>query len=313
MQTNEQLACNAGCSRMFEEFFAASTVLREELAYLRNAATSNLTILITGESGTGKELVACAVHRLSHRSPRAYVRINCAAIQPQLIASEPFGPRKGRRFPQAQPRLDCLPLAEGGTIFLEGVDDLAAEPQLGLLRVLRDLESAYPDRNRSPRLIATTRRDLQAATDEGTFLRSLFVRLNEFAIALPPLRERKEDIPAMARHFLAEYFLARRRVRSMIKRPVLTEKAMNLLQSYPWPGNMRELRSVMERFAVLSEANILSVDAKWIPWEAVQARTSRKPGSRMAMPNETELLEAALMEMLSALPGWEPPNTPESI
>jgi two-component system NtrC family response regulator len=127
------------------------------------------------------------------------------------------------------------------------------------------------------------------------------------------LRERKEDIPAMARHFLAEYFLARRRVRPKTKRPVLTEKAMNLLQSYPWPGNMRELRSVMERFAVLSEANILSVDAKWIPWEAVQARTSRKPGSRMAMPNETELLEAALMEMLSALPGWEPPNTPESI
>ncbi len=311
MQTNEQLACNAGCSRMFEEFFAASTVLREELAYLRNAATSNLTILITGESGTGKELVACAVHRLSHRSPRAYVRINCAAIQPQLVASEPFGPRKGRRFPQAQPRLDSLPLAEGGTIFLEGVDDLAADAQLGLLRVLRELESAYPDRNRSPRLIATTRRDLQAATGEGTFLRSLFVRLNEFAIALPPLRERKEDIPAMARHFLAEYFLARRRVRPKTKRPVLTERAMNLLQSYPWPGNMRELRSVMERFAVLSEANILSVDAKWIPWEAVQARTARKPGSRMAMPNETELLEAALMEMLSALPGWEPPNTPE--
>jgi formate hydrogenlyase transcriptional activator len=296
---------------MFEEFFESSTVLREELAYLRNAAASNLTVLITGESGTGKELVACAVHRLSHRSPRAFVRINCAAIQPQLNASEPFGPRKGRRSPQAQPRLDCLPLAEGGTIFLEGVDDLAAEAQLGLLRVLRDLESAYPDRNRSPRLIAATRRDLQAATDEGTFLRSLFFRLNEFAIALPPLRERKEDIPALARHFLAEYFLARRRVRPKIKRPVLSERAMNFLQSYPWPGNMRELQSMMERFAVLSEANILSVDAKWIPWESVQARTSRRSGSRMAMPNETELLEAALMEMLSALPGWEPPNTPE--
>ena len=133
MQTNEQLACEADSSRMFEEFFESSRVLREELAYLRNAATSNLTILITGESGTGKELVACAVHRLSHRSPRAFVRINCAAIQPQLIASEPFGQRKGRRSPQAQPRLDCLPLAEGGTIFLEGVDDLAAEAQLGLL------------------------------------------------------------------------------------------------------------------------------------------------------------------------------------
>jgi formate hydrogenlyase transcriptional activator len=308
MQTNEQLACDAGSSRMFEEFFASSPVLQEELAYLRNAATSNLTILISGESGTGKELVACAVHRLSHRSPRAFVRINCAAIQPQLIASEPFGQRKGRRSPQAQPRLDYLPLAEGGTIFLEGVDDLATEAQVGLLRVLRDLESAYTDRNRSPRLIATTRRDLQAATDAGTFLRGLFFRLNEFAVTLRPLRERKEDIPALARHFLADYFLARRRPRPKTKRPVLTDRAMNLIQSYPWPGNMRELQSIMERFAVLSEANILSVDAKWIPWESVEARTSRTPASGMPMPNETELLEAALMEMLVALPGWDPPN-----
>jgi formate hydrogenlyase transcriptional activator len=308
MQTNEQLACDAGSSRMFEEFFASSQVLQEELAYLRNAATSNLTILITGESGTGKELVACAAHRLSHRSPRAFVRVNCAAIQPQLIASEPLDQRKGRRVPQAQPRLDCLPLAEGGTIFLEGVDDLAVEAQFGLLRILRDLEYAYTDRNRSPRLIATTRCDLQAATDAGSFLRGLFFRLNEFAITLPPLRERKEDIPALARHFLADYFLARRRQRPKTKRPVLSERAMNLLQSYPWPGNMRELQSIMERFAVLSEANILSVDAKWIPWESVQARTSREPASGMPMPNETELLEAALMEMLAALPGWEPPN-----
>jgi formate hydrogenlyase transcriptional activator len=308
MQTNEQLDCDAGSSRMFEEFFAPSKVLQEELAYLRSAATSNLTILITGESGTGKELVACAVHRLSHRSPRAFVRVNCAAIQPQLIASEPFGQRKGRRSPQAQPRLDCLPLAEGGTIFLEGVDDLSVEAQFGLLRVLRDLEYAYTDRNRSPRLIAATCRDLKAATDAGSFLRGLFFRLNEFAITLPPLRERREDIPALARHFLADYFLARRRQRPKTKRPLLGEKAMNLLQSYPWPGNMRELQSIMERFAVLSEANILSVDAKWIPWESVQARSLRTAASGMPMPNETELLEAALMEMLAALPGWEPPN-----
>jgi formate hydrogenlyase transcriptional activator len=308
MQTNEQLDCDAGSSRMFEEFFAPSKVLQEELAYLRSAATSNLTILITGESGTGKELVACAVHRLSHRSPQAFVRVNCAAIQPQLIASEPFGQRKGRRSPQAQPRLDCLPLAEGGTIFLEGVDDLSVEAQFGLLRVLRDLEYAYTDRNRSPRLIAATCRDLKAATDAGSFLRGLFFRLNEFAITLPPLRERREDIPALARHFLADYFLARRRQRPKTKRPVLGEKAMNLLQSYPWPGNMRELQSIMERFAVLSEANILSVDAKWIPWESVQARSLRTAASGMPMPNETELLEAALMEMLAALPGWEPPN-----
>jgi DNA-binding NtrC family response regulator len=308
MQTNEQLSCEAASLRTFHEFFASSQVLREELKYLRNAASSNLTILITGESGTGKELAACAVHQLSHRSPRAFVRIDCAEIQPQLIATELFGQRKGRRSLQAQSRLDYLPLAGAGTVFFAGVDDLGAEAQLGLLRFLRDLESVHPARNRAPRLIAGTRRDLQAATAAGTFLRSLFFRLNEFAITLPPLRERKEDIPALARYFLGEHFLARRPVKPKKRRPALTERAMHLLQSYPWPGNMRELQSVMERFAVLSEANILSVDAKWIPWESVQARTPPGSASGMPLPNDTELLEAALLEMVAALPGWEPPN-----
>ena len=305
MQTNQQRACAADSLRIFEQFFESSKVLHKELTHLRHAATTNLTILITGESGTGKELVACAVHHFSHRSPRKFVRINCAAIQHQLLASKLFGQRKLRRSPQAQPRLDWLPLAEGGTIFLEGVDKLAPEAQPGLLSVLRELESRYTDQDRAPRLIATTRRALQAATDAGTFLNGLFFRLNQFAVTLPPLRDRKEDIPGLARHFLAEYFLKRRMVRPRSQRPVLTERAVNLLQSYPWPGNMRELRSVMERFAVLSEANILSVDAKWIPWESVQARSSPASASGMPMPNETELLEAALMEMLTALPGWE--------
>ena len=308
MQTNERLACEADNSRMFKEFFESSKVLHEQLAHLRTAATSNLTILITGESGTGKEVLASAVHRFSHRSPQAFVRIHCAAIQPQLIAFELFGQRKGRRSLQAQPRLDCLPLAEGGTIFLEGVDDLSPEAQLGLLRVLRGLESVYTDRNRSPRLIATARRDLQDATEAGTFLLGLFFRLNKFAITLPPLRERKEDIPALARHFLAEYFLIRRKPRPKHQRSALSERAMHLLQSYPWPGNMPELQSVMERFAVRSEASVLSVDAKWIPWESVEMRTLPASASGMPMPNETELLEAALMEMLAALPGWKPSN-----
>jgi DNA-binding NtrC family response regulator len=301
MRTSEQLTCNADSSRTFQEIFASSKVLRDELPYLRNAAASNLTILITGESGAGKELVACAVHQLSHRSHRTFVRIHCAAIEPRLIATEPFGQGKGRGSSQALQRLDCLPSAEGGTLFLEGVDDLGAQAQHGLLRILRELESVYTDRDRYPRLIAATRRDLQAATDAGSFLRGLFYRLNEFAISLPPLRERKEDIPALARHFLAEYFLTRPEAQPGNQRPDLTARAIHMLQSYPWPGNLRELESVMERFAVLSEANVLSVDARWIPWESIQARTSGLP-----VPNETELMEAALMEMVTALPGWEP-------
>jgi DNA-binding NtrC family response regulator len=225
MQTNEQLSCEAASLRTFHEFFGSPKVLRQELKYLRNAASSKLTILITGESGTGKELAACAVHQLSHRSPRAFVRIHCAEIQPQLVAFELFGQRKDRRSPQAQPRLDYLPLAEGGTIFFAGVDDPGAEAQLGLLRVLRDLESVHLARNRAPQLIAGTRRDLQAATAAGTFHRSLFFRL--------------------------------------------------------------------------------------IPWKSVQVRTSPGSASGMPLPNETELLEAALLEMVAALPGWEPPNLPE--
>jgi DNA-binding NtrC family response regulator len=308
MHTKEQLACDTDSSRMFQEFFARSKVLHHELPYLRKAAASNLAVLISGESGTGKGLVACTVHRLSHRSRRAFVRIRCEAIQPQLIASEPFGHRTRRRLPQAHPGLDCLPLAEEGTLLLEGVDDLTAEAQLGLLTIPRELEAVYTDRNRSPRLIATTRSDLQAATGTGIFLRGLFYRLSEFAVTVPPLRERKEDIPALARHFLADYFLTRPKARPGNQRAALTERAVHLLQSYPWPGNMRELESVVERFAVLSEADVFSVDARWIPWESVQARTSLASVSGPPVPNEAELLEAALVEMLAALPGWEPPN-----
>jgi len=294
-------------SRMFQKTLGGSKRLRKVLAHLPSAAASNLTVLITGESGTGKELLAGAIHRLSHRSPRAFVRINCATIQPELIASELFGQRKGRRSPRTQPRLDCPP-AEGGTVFLQRIDHLTGEGQLALLAALRDIESLCGDRNRGPRLIASTCSDLQAATDGGTFQRGLFYRLNEFAITLPPLRERKEDIPPLARHFLAECSFGYGTVGQKKQRPVLSERSLQLLQSYPWPGNMRELQRVMERFAALSEANILSVEAKWIPWESVQARRQRASSCGMPMPSETELLEAALMEMLATLPGWEPGN-----
>jgi formate hydrogenlyase transcriptional activator len=293
----EPPVCKADSSRRYQEILASSLALKVALAFLPNAAATNLTILITGERGTGKELLACAIHRLSHRSTQSFVRIRCAAMGPDRIASELFGGWKGGRPAKTQPRFGRLPLAEGGTIFLEGVDDLAGEAQHALLRALREMESGCGDRNRCPRLIATTRRSLERATNEGTFVRGLFFRLNEFTVSLPPLRERKEDIPALARHFLAEYFLSRRRQKQG-RRPVLTERAIHQLQAYPWPGNLRQLQSVMERLAALSEASILSVDAKWIPWDSVQARSRGASASRAAMPNEAELLEAALMEML---------------
>jgi DNA-binding NtrC family response regulator len=305
MQTNQKLAYEADSSQMFQGILESSKALREALASLANAAPTNCNILITGETGTGKELVARAIHRSWHRSPRAFVCVNCAAIQPQLIASELFGQRKGSHSPKTQPRLDCFRLAEGGTIFLQGIDDLVPEAQSALLGVLQDMEPVSAGPNRSPRLIAATRHDLQAATKAGTFLRGLFDRLNGVSITLPPLRDRTEDIPALARYFLNRYFLTCRSARLEKRPPDLSECAMDLLRSYPWPGNMHELQNVMERFAILSEPRIFSVDATWIPWESVQTPIPAAPRSGMWIPNEMELLDAALIEMLTILPGWE--------
>jgi DNA-binding NtrC family response regulator len=305
MQTYGKLAYEADSSRMFQGILESSKALREALASLSNAATTNCNILVTGETGTGKELVARVLHRRSHRSPRAFVRVNCAAIQPQLIASGLFGQRRGSHSPKTQPRLDCFRLAEGGTIFLQAIDDLVPEAQSALLGVLEDMRPVSTGRHRSPRLIASTRHDLQAATNAGTFLRGLFDRLNEVSITLPPLRDQTEDIPALARYFLNCYFLTCRSARQEKRLLDLSESAMDLLRSYPWPGNMHELQNVMERFAILSEPRIFSVDATWIPWETVQTPIPAAPRSGMLIPNEMEILDAALIEMLSVLPGWD--------
>jgi len=233
MQTYEKLAYEADSSQIFQGILESSKALREALASLSNAPTTNCNLLITGETGTGKELVARVIHRWSHRSPGAFVRLNCATIQPQLIASELFGPRKGSHSPKTQPRLDCLPLAEGGTIFLQAIDDLVPEAQIGLLRVLEDMKPVSTGRNRSPRLIASTRHDLQAATNAGTFLRGLFDLLNEVSITLPPLRDQTEDIPALARYFLNCYFRTCRSAKQENRLPDLSESAMDLRGPIP--------------------------------------------------------------------------------
>jgi formate hydrogenlyase transcriptional activator len=305
MRTNQKLAYEADSSQMFQVILESSKALREALGSLSNAATTNCNILITGETGTGKELVARAIHRYSHRSPRPFVRVNCAAIQPELSASERSGQRRGSHSPRTQPRLDCFRLAEGGTIFLQGIDDLVPDAQSALLGVLQYWATVSSGRDRFPRLIAATRHDLQAATVAGTFLRSLFDRLNEVSITLPPLRDQTEDIPALARYFLNRYFLTCRSARQERQPPRLSASAMNLLRSYPWPGNMHELQNVMERFAILSEPWILSVDARWTPWESVSTCIAAAPSSGTSIPNEMELLEAALIEMLTVLPGWD--------
>jgi len=291
-------------SHLDEDIFSSSEALLPALVCVPRVAATDCTVLITGEIGTGTELVAKAIHRLSYRSPQAFVRANCAAIPPERIASELLGRQKGSRSQGTEPRPGCFQLAEGGTIFLEGIGKLSAESQLALLRVLQEIESesaCEDDSIRSDvRLIAATHRDLEAATGNGTFRGDLFDRLIGIPIKVPPLRERKEYIPMLAWYFLTHYAGTAGK-----KLPSLTGSVMDLLQSYPWPGNMRELQRVMERFVNLCEAKSFSVDAKCIPWESISARTSVRVEFGELLPSEKELLEDALMEMLAELPGWE--------
>jgi transcriptional regulator with GAF, ATPase, and Fis domain len=266
-------------SQLDEDIFGSAEVLLPALVYVPGAAATDCNVLITGEVGTGTDLVARAIHRLSHRSPQAFLRVNCAAIPPERMASELLGRQKGSRSQATQPRPGHFQLAEGGTIFLEGLGNLSAEVQLALLRVLREIESQPTGCNDSirpdVRLIATTNRDLRAAAADGTFRTDLFDRLNGIPIKVPPLRERKEDIPMLARYFLFRY--ARRAGKKL---PSLTRPAMDLLRSYPWPGNMRELQRVMERFV-----------SQLVSGEAIS--------------NDKEFLEFALTEMLAEVPHWE--------
>ena len=266
-------------SQLDEDIFGSTEVLLPALVHVPSAAATDCTVLITGESGTGTELVARAIHRLSHRSPQAFLRVNCAAIPPQRMVSELLGLQKGSRSQATQPRPGHFQLAEGGTIFLEALGNLSAEAQLALLRVLQEIESqptGCDDSIRSDmRLIAATNRDLRAAVADGTFRSDLFDRLNGIPIKVPPLRERKEDIPMLARYFLSRYA-----GRAGKRLPSLTRPAMDLLRSYPWPGNMRELQRVMERYVSQLVSGGL-------------------------IPNDKEFLEFALMEMVVELPHWE--------
>jgi formate hydrogenlyase transcriptional activator len=305
-------------SRQYQEIADSSKALQRAFSSAQRVAATNFNVLITGEIGTGKEMVARTIHRLSYRSPGAFVRVNCAAIPPQLLSTQLFDQQNGSRLIRAQPRPSRFLPVEGGTIFFEDIDDLSPESQLALLRILQDLEhdpeqdpeSESSDPNplwqSAIRVIATARQDLRAAVAAGTFLSDLFYRVNVFPITLPPLRECREDIPALALYFLTCCSKATGR-----KKPALTPRAIHLLQSYPWPGNMRELQSVMERFAILSQAENFSVNARWIPWESIDTHASVREFPTAFAPSETDLLEAALTEMLAELPGWLPEQSRE--
>ncbi|MGB0016494.1 MAG: sigma 54-interacting transcriptional regulator, partial [Candidatus Sulfotelmatobacter sp.] len=274
---------------MFEEIVGASPALQAVLARVSKVAKSDTTVLITGETGTGKELIARAIHKRSPRASRAFVSVNCAAIPRDLIASELFGHEKGAFTGALQRRLGRFELAEGGTIFLDEIGELNAETQVTLLRVLQEREfervgGTTPIRA-NVRVIAATHRDLPASIAAGTFRSDLYYRINVFPIEVPPLRKRKEDI-----RLLVGYFIDRYASKSGKKIMSIDKRTMESLQSYPWPGNIRELQNVIERSVIVSDTDEFAIDESWLSHESGSVR----PLAEDLEDQERERIEAAL-------------------
>jgi len=289
---------------MFEEIVGTSTALQTVLDRIARVAPTDSTVLVTGETGTGKELIARALHKRSQRSGRAFVSVNCAALAPSLISSELFGHEKGAFTGATQRRLGRFELADGGTIFLDEVGDLPPDTQIALLRVLQEREfervgGAQPIKV-DVRVIAATNRDLRAATSSGTFRLDLFYRLNVFPIEVPPLRERKDDVL-----MLLEYFVQRFASRSGKNIRAIDKKTLELLQSYDWPGNIRELQNVVERSVILSSGDVFSIDESWLPKESSPpaSRVQVFPHVENGEIGEREIIEAALAESRGRVAG----------
>ena len=246
-------------SSMFEEIVGSSDALRTVLAQVGKVAPTGSTVLILGETGTGKELIARAIHNQSNRASRAFVRVNCAAIPPALIASELFGHEKGSFTGAQQRRLGRFESADSGTIFLDEVGELPAETQIALLRVLQEREFERVGGNQTisvdVRVLAATNRDLKAAVTRGAFRQDLFYRLNVFPISLPPLRERAGDIP-----LLVEYLIDRYAQKAGKKIRTISKDTLELFEAYEWPGNIRELQNVIERAVILCDGDIFRVE-----------------------------------------------------
>ena len=288
---------------MCDEIVGTSAALKRALSLVSKVAPTDASVLVTGETGTGKELVARAIHRRSRRSSRAFVSVNCAATPRDLIASELFGHEKGSFTGALQQRLGRFELAEGGTIFLDEVGELPMETQMALLRVLQEHEFERVGGTRSiqtnVRVVAATNRNLQEAIAAGNFRSDLFYRLNVFPIEIAPLRERQEDIP-----MLLEYFIDRCARNAGKNINGIEKDSLDLLQSYPWPGNIRELQNVIERSIIMCDTENFSVDKTWLAQQSL-ATGPRIPLelSEKVAAREKEIIEVALRESAGRLFG----------
>jgi formate hydrogenlyase transcriptional activator len=258
-----------------EQIVGNSPALRRMLELVERVAPTDSTVLITGETGTGKELVAQAIHRRSPRGDRTLVKVNCAALPAELVASELFGHEKGAFTGALQQRIGRFEAANGGTIFLDEIAELSPEIQVLLLRVLQEKEFERVGGNRTiktdVRVIAATNKDLRREVNEGRFRMDLFYRLNVFPVHAPPLRERVNDIPA-----LVDYFAARLAARTGKKISQIEKRSISAMQQYSWPGNIRELQNVIERCVILADSEVLRVDPDMLMQEAASVPIAAK-------------------------------------
>ncbi len=274
-------------SHNFEEIVSRSKNFHKVLQQIEQVAPTDATVLILGESGTGKELMARAIHNISNRSKKALVKVNCATLPANLIESELFGHEKGAFTGAMERKIGRFELADGGSIFLDEIGELPVDLQSKLLRVLQEGEFERLGNPRTMkvnvRVIAATNRNLEQAIEKKEFREDLFYRLNVFPIICPPLRDRKEDIPLLVKHFCQKH-------EAKIGKKVanISPKVMDSLMNYDWPGNIRELENLIERALILSPGDTLEY-GDWVPVEKTQLKASNgKPAPKKMEDVEKE-------------------------
>jgi len=281
--------------RRFQQIIGNSSSMEAVLEQVERVAPTGSTVLIQGETGTGKELIAHAIHNISSRCGRPFVRLNCAAIPLDLLESELFGHEKGAFTGAIAQKIGRFELADKGTLFLDEVGDIPPALQPKLLRVLQEQEFERLGSTRTHqvdvRLVAATNRNLEEMVNRGEFRSDLYYRLNVFPVLLPPLRERREDIPALVSHFVE--LLGRRMRREIEHIPPAT---MSALSSYHWPGNIRELQNLIERAVILSNNGVLPNP---LPAAGTEQSSVISPGATTLRDSERTLI----LKTLEAL-GW---------
>ena len=293
---NDLLREELGSSGEFREIVGESPALKRTLARVAQVAPTDATVLLLGETGSGKELLARAIHERSPRSGRTMVKVNCAAIPPTLIESELFGHEKGAFTGALATKIGRFELANGGTLFLDEIGDLGLDLQGKLLRVLQEGEfervGSSQTRKVDVRLVAATHHDLAAAVEAGRFRADLYYRLNVFPVRVPPLRERREDIP-----LLVWWFIQRRQGKLGRHVEKVPRRSMERLVAYAWPGNVRELENVVERALILSPGSTLQLDESFSGGEG--ERTEGTGG-----PQTIEAVERAHVAAVLERCGW---------